>query len=82
MECINVLIHTEYKAMEQELTSVAKEADSAELFADEQKRFHELRASEQGEMAETANEAFKQAKALLEKLVKDKEGNNVIMVLL
>ena len=68
------LLLSEYHSLAQELANVQAEAVDAEYFAETQKHSHEARAKEQGEAAETANEAFKYAKTVLQKLVKDKEG--------
>ena len=68
------LLLSEYHSIAQELANVQAEAVDAEYFAETQKHSHEARAKEQGEAAETANEAFKYAKTVLQKLVKDKEG--------
>ena len=64
----------EYHSLAQELANVQAEAVDAEYYAETGKHSHAVRAKEQDEAAETANKAFNNAKTILEKLVKDKEG--------
>ena len=65
---------SEYHSLAQELANVQAEAVDAEYYAETGKHSHAVRAKEQGEAAETANQAFNNAKSVLDKLVKDKEG--------